>query len=193
MTYSLTRPDTPVIGGVSAADAATGWRPVMIPYWQATSTSGAATASDGAGDGFGVNPKWLSFSATATKYAQSGMPPFLMLPDAGIKTARVRFIWGARGAGAGNVVWKFWALQPAGDRGTGLIAAGADDMTEVSATSTSAVPGTVDQIKSEVISLTLSGLTAARPTMFALGRMGAEGTDTLGVAALVYGIQVEAK
>jgi len=193
MSYNLTRPDTPIIGGVTAADAALGWRAVMIPYWQATSTSGAATASDGAGDGFGVNPKWLSFSATATKYVQSGMPPFMRMPGGSIKTARIRFIWGARGAGSGNVVWKFWAIQPAGDPGTGLIADGAGDMTEVSATSTSAVPGTVDQIKSEVISLTLTGLTAARPTMFALGRMGAEGTDTLGVAALVYGIQVEAK
>jgi hypothetical protein len=179
--------------GITEAEFAEGYRLVNIPTgWLASSSNGAATGNFAMGNSFNTNAKFFSFADSAAKYIVSGEGlPFVGLPDDTISSARLKVMWGQRGQPVGDptlnvVTWNFQAIQT---EDADLIIDNNDaNVINVAMTTHVDEPAARYAYKISAFDLPLTSFAANRPTMFTLGRKGANGSDTLGVAAIVYSI-----
>ena len=178
--------------GITEAEFAEGYRLVNIPTgWLASSSNGAATGNFAMGNSFNTNAKFFSFADSAAKYIVSGEAlPFVGQPDDTISSARLKVMWGQRNQPAGSplnvVTWNFQAIQT---EDADLIIDNNDaNVINVAMSSHEDEPAAQYAYKISTFDLTLSNFAANRPTMFTLGRKGANTSDTLGAAAIVYSI-----
>jgi len=180
--------------GLTEAEIAEGYRVLDIHGWKASSTSGAASGNFAIGNTFNTNAKFFSFATNQIKYIVSGEDlPFLWPPAGQVLTsARLKVMWGQRGGAGGvnSVVWNFQAIQA--ETADQLLTTTDAEVRNVSASLTSQEPANQFAYKIDNIDLTLTGW-EDRPSMFVLGRTGTDGADDLGVAAIVYGIELMVK
>ena len=206
MTYKFGNQETTVVGGLTAAEAAAGWRILHVPDWRTPSADAASFANVTIGNnqdanGLNINTKAWSFGGSGggdRDFIVSGdAGSFMWLPDGSINTARIRFMWGQVAGATGNqdVVWIFGAIQ-SGDDGSGNQVLTIDDTGTKDVRATSAAleePAVRYGYHTTTIDLTLTSW-AQLPTMFYLGRDRTNTTgDDMNNAAIVYGIQVLVK
>jgi len=180
--------------GLTEAELAEGYRRLPVHGWKASATNGAATANVALGNTFNTNAKFFSFATNQIKYIVSGEDlPFVWPPSGQIlSAAKLRIMWGQRGqaAATNSVVWNFQAIQA--ETADQILTATDAEVRNLSTSLTSQEPSNRYAYKIETIDLTLTGW-EDRPSMFILGRTGTDGADNLGVAAIVYGIELLVK
>ena len=190
MSYLLNR-EGPVVG-ISAADAAAGWRVLMTPDWRAAATDGAALANVTFGNDFNRNCKVWSFAdANSKRIVLGDANSFLKMPAHTLSFVKFKFMWGQRAhaTATNDVRWIGRAIQS--QTGSQILNSTDADVRDVAGYVTSQEPAQY-AYKIEELTITLSSW-EDRPTMLIFGRNGSAGTDNMSDAALVYGIQVLVK
>ena len=180
--------------GLTEAELAEGWRRLPVHGWKASVANGASLANIALGNTFNTTAKFFSFATNQIKYVVSGEDvPFVWPPSGQVLThARLKIMWGQRAqvAATDSVVWNLQAIQA--ETSDQILTANDVDVRNLSASLTSQEPSNQYAYKIDSIDLTLTGW-EDRPSMFVLGRTGTDGADNLGVAAIVYGIELLVK